>query len=94
MIFVHFSSNVLIPFLLFSIRSNHQFLIESQSLDGSNRSLITQGRGHCHSISYDWNGNNIYWASSRKIEVFSLANPNITKTLIHAHNAGYDATFT
>lgn len=64
-------------------------MIESQSLDGSNRNLITQGRGHCHSISYDWVGNNIFWASSRKIEAFSLANPNITKTLIHTHNAGY-----
>lgn len=73
----------------FYFRSNNQFLIESQSLDGSNRQLITQGRGHCHSISYDWVGNNIFWASARKIEVFSLSNPNMTKTLIHAHNAGY-----
>lgn len=75
--------------LFVSIRSNNQFVIESQKLDGSDRTVITQGRGHCHSISYDWVGNNIFWASSRKIEVFSLVDPNITKTLIHVHNAGY-----
>lgn len=69
-------------------RSNNEFLIESQTIDGTSRTLIRQGRGHCHSISYDWVGHNIFWASSSKIEVFSISNPNVTKTLIHTLNAG------
>lgn len=73
----------------FPFRTNNEFLIESQKLDGTNRTLILKGQGHSHSLSYDWVGNNIFWATSRKIEVFSLAHPNITKTLIRTLNAGF-----
>ncbi|XP_031616659.1 prolow-density lipoprotein receptor-related protein 1 isoform X3 [Contarinia nasturtii] len=68
--------------------ASHEYIIESQNLDGTKRTVIQQGRGHCHSIAYDWVGNNIFWASTRKIDVFNLAHPNITKTLIHIVNAG------
>lgn len=71
------------------LRTNNEFIIESQNLDGTNRTLIQRGRGHCHSLAYDWVGNNIFCASSRKIDVFNLSNPNITKTLIRTLNAGF-----
>lgn len=79
-------------FLFFStkflFRSTNEFSIESQRFDGTNRKLIMHDRDHCHGIAYDWIGNNIFWASSTKIEVFSVANPTLRKTLINTVNAG------
>lgn len=79
-------------FLLFSpqflFRSTNEFSIESQKFDGTNRKVIMHDRDHCHGIAYDWIGNNIFWASSTKIEVFSVENPTLRKTLINTVNAG------
>lgn len=70
-------------------RSANEFIIESQQLDGTNRKVILRGHDHCHAIAYDWIGNNMFWASSTKLEVFSLDDPTLTKTLVYTINAGY-----
>lgn len=69
-------------------RDNSKFIIESQKLDGTGRRVILQGRDNCHGIAYDWLGNNIYWATSNKIDAFGLTNTNNSKTLIYTGNAG------
>lgn len=69
-------------------RDGTEFIIEAQKLDGSGRFVVLRGPDHCHGIAYDWIGNNMFWASSNKIVVFSLANTNISKTLIYTLNTG------
>lgn len=63
-------------------------VIEAQKLDGTGRFLVFHGQDLCHSIAFDWLGNNMFWVSSSKIEAFSLKNTSLVKTLIHTSNAG------
>lgn len=74
--------------LYFIYRTGNEFIIESQHLDGTNRTVIKRGHDHCHGIAYDWIGNNMFWVSSTKLEVFHLNDPTLTKTLVYTVNAG------
>lgn len=59
--------------------------IESQRLDGTNRRRIfTTKPVECNGIVYDWIGNNIFFATSLKINVISLNTVPVVKTLITA----------
>lgn len=68
--------------------TTNEFDIESQKIDGTDRRIIVARMEHESSITYDWMGHNIYWASSHKIGVISLTNSSVQKTLLHTITAG------
>lgn len=69
------------------------FSIESQRLDGSNRTVLFQGSGDFHGLAYDWIGKNIYWASATKLHIFNTNNATLQKTLIQVYYPEYIHTY-
>ena len=70
----------------FICRFSDDFLIESQRLNGTDRKLLIRVKEKCLSIAYDWTGNNIFCTFPTRIDVFSLNDTSIRKTLIHVPN--------
>lgn len=70
-------------------RFTRELLIESQKLDGTQRKKIrTMKSIDCSGIAYDWMGNNIYIATTLKIEVISMNSMVVPKTLVETIHTG------